>query len=152
MTQQIRFPFELREAFFVSLQFDRKPQVPDPLTFGVSAAVKVVADGFPELRVHLRIETLQAEDSPLTFHAEVIGLFGLLQGQPVPDRSIIPEFVNERALFLLWPYVSQTVRQITAQMGISPVRLPTPIIFEPIPDNTQHTPNTEPNKADKLQV
>jgi hypothetical protein len=64
---------------------------------------------------------------------EVVGLFDLIEGQPEPDRSIIGDFVNERALFMLWPHVTHTVKQITGQMGVNPVNVRTPDTFEFMP-------------------
>lgn len=129
MPQKLRFPFRLSHAFFTSLKFFRNPEVPNELQLQLSTAVRVLEGNFPErLEIHLKLETLG--EPPLMFSIELVGLFDLIEGEPEPERSIIPNFVNERALYMLWPYLSQIVRNITGQMGTNPLDLPAPFSFE----------------------
>jgi preprotein translocase subunit SecB len=129
MTQEIRFPFRLNNAFFTSLEFERISELPERLDLSIGVQAKISEDEFPDrLQVHLRIKTVE-EESPLTFCVELIGLFDLIEDQPEPDRSIITEFVNERALYILWPHITQMVRIVTGQMGTNPINVNTPFEF-----------------------
>lgn len=126
--EKLRFPLRLEHAFFKSLEFFRAPELPDPLQVNVGAQVRVQADRFPErLQVGLKVET--PSDQPLRFCVEIIGIFGPIENQPQPNASIISEFVNERALHVLWPYVEQMIRLVTSQMGMNPLTIRTPYPF-----------------------
>jgi preprotein translocase subunit SecB len=129
MTQELGFPFRLDNTFFTSLRFHRPPQIPESLEVGFSVQAKVHADEFPDrLQVDLKIET--PDDQPLTLSLELVGIFRAVEGQPEPEPSIIPDFINERALHMLWPYMAQMVRQVTGQMGMAPLNIPTPYMFQ----------------------
>jgi len=128
MTGEIRFPYQLNNAFVVSLQARRIPKVPDSPQLEFTVQLKVVDEQLPErLQLSLKLSTVGEE--PVAFSTEVVGLFDLVEGQAAPKRGITTEFINERALFLLWPYITQTLRMVTGQMGINPVTLHTPYLF-----------------------
>jgi preprotein translocase subunit SecB len=129
MAQEARFPIRLTDAFFSSLQFRRVPEMPDPLQVNFNVHVRVHGEQFPDnLQINLQVETL--DDQPLMLSLELVGLFRVVGDRPGLDRSVLPDFVNERAIHMLWPYVVQMIRQVTAQMGIKPVNFPTPYKFE----------------------
>ena len=46
------------------------------------------------------------------------------------DREDLPALVNERALHVVWPYLVVMVRDLTSQMGMPPVGVPTPYEFD----------------------
>ncbi len=79
------------------------------------------------MQLVLKVQTV--EDQPLSFLLELIGLFDHVEELPAPDRSIIPDFINERALYMLWPYMAQVITNITGQMGTIPINVPTPYKF-----------------------
>ena len=117
-------PYRLERAFFISLQFARPPQMLDatPMQFAVNLIFE--PEELPDkFQINLRIQS--EPDAPLTISAELVGCFGLVEGQPQPDDTIVADFVAERALFQLWPLVRQMVGMVTGQMGIDPYRLPT---------------------------
>lgn len=129
MTQETRFPLQLDNVFFTSLQFRRVPELPDPLQLNILTQVRVYGEQFPDrLQIDLKIET--PDDQPLMLSVELVGLFSAVEGQPKPDPSILSDFVNEKALYMLWPYMVQVVRQITSQMGTNPVNIMTPYVFD----------------------
>lgn len=132
MTEELRFPLRLEHAFFTSLEFFRAPELPDPVDIDVGAHVRVQAERFPErLQVDLKVET--PSNQPLTFCVELIGIFGPIENQPKPNSSIISEFMNERALHMLWPYAEQMIRLVTSQMGMNPLNIRTPYLFDVVP-------------------
>lgn len=129
MREEIIFPYQLESAFFTSLQFVRGPQLPDPTHLNFLAQLKVIDEEFPDkLQIHLKAETVP--DQPMTISAELVGLFRLVDGQAQPDHTIVSEFVNERAIFQLWPLITQMVGLVTGQMGMEPFRMPTPYAFD----------------------
>ena len=129
MTPETRFPFRLDSAFFTSLQFRRVPELPDPLQLGIVTQVRLHSEHFPDkLQIDLKIGT--PDDQPLMLSVELVGLFSAVEGEPKPDHDVLYDFVNEKALHMLWPYVAQIVRQITGQMGTDPVNIPTPHAFD----------------------
>ena len=129
MTQETRFPLRLDNAFFTSLQFRRIPELPDPLQLGIITQVRLHSEHFPDkLQIDLKVET--PDDQPLTLSVELVGLFSAIEGEPKPDPGILSDFVNERALYMLWPYIVQIVRQVTGQMGTNPVNILTPHTFD----------------------
>jgi preprotein translocase subunit SecB len=128
MMPEMRYPLKLDNVFFSQLQFTRIPQMPDDLELPVGIQAKVVDQRFPErLEVHLKAET--ADDSPLAFRVVVVGLFSLIEGASEPDRDIIPDFVTNRAFYILWAYIDHVVTQTTTSMGMKPIRLQPPIDF-----------------------
>ena len=54
----------------------------------------------------------------------------MVEGYPEADRNTIVDFINERALFSMWPYISQMSRLMTSQMGMNPVNWRMPQNFE----------------------
>ena len=128
MAQKAKYPLKLNNAFFAQVKFERIPQMPEEFEVGVEVQTKVVDKRLPEvLEVHLKAET--PDEQPLMMQIVVIGIFGLIEGAPEPDHSIIQDFVVERAFHILWAYLDQIVTQVTAQMGIRPVRLNPPATF-----------------------
>lgn len=130
--------FELTEAFFTTLEFRRTPEVPDALNVRFNVQVRVHGEKLPEnLQVDLRLQTL--ENQPVHMVLELIGLF---RGNP--ETSLEPaeltRFINERALFLLWSYIVQFTKAATAQMGMAPVRLKTPLDFQLYPEEEASQP------------
>ena len=77
------------------------------------------------------------DEQPVKLDLIIIGKFALIEGATEPDSSTIQNFVNERALHILWSYVDQMVSLVSAQMAMKPIRLLPPIEFyieeSPIP-------------------
>jgi len=128
MTPEQKYPFKLVHAFFSAIKCERKPQMPEHIETNLLGQVKIDRDNYPhKLQVNLKLES--SEDSPLTVHLELIGLFELLDGYPEPDIDAIQGFLNEQALHMLWPYAKQMILQMTGQMGMNPVNMPTPYYY-----------------------
>lgn len=134
MDPRIRFPFLLERAFFKSVKFDREAEVPDPIELNFSVGLRVHEEHFPDgLQVDVKIET-QGEQ-PLSIRLELIGMFSLVEGFPEPEPDIIPAFINEQALHMLWPYIAQMARQITTHMFMGPLDMPIPYVFDFRPED-----------------
>jgi preprotein translocase subunit SecB len=128
MTNEPRFPFKLDNACFKSLEFYRESKLPKQHEIPITVALKVHDNDFPDrVQIDLRLES--AEDGPLRLCLELIGLFTLVEDRPIPDQSVLLDFINEQALHMLWPYLNQAVRQITTMMGSNPVDIKTPSAF-----------------------
>ena len=135
MTQQnqIRFPIRLEHAFFKTLQFSRDNKIPDDLHVNIEAGIKVHHKNFPDrLQIDLRMETV--DTPPVRFCVELVGMFSLIEDYPKPERDILADFVNQRALYLLLPYINQIVHIVMGQMGVKPLKVPIPYHFAFMPD------------------
>jgi hypothetical protein len=137
-----QYPFRLVNALLTEISCQRAPEAPVPVPLNFNVLVKVVDVEFPKLEVHLRLQAVD-DNQPLKILAEVVGLFDLVEGQPVPGREIVIDFLNDRALFLLWPYLSLPIQQITAQMGTAPVTLAAPYHFELTPEALSAQPSAQ---------
>ena len=140
MPDQPRFPFTLVSTAFLRLEFRRQPVVPDALKTVWSATIRVDESKYPRFGVNILAEA--STDQPFSFSVEIIGVFDIVAGMVQPDPAIIGEFLTERALFMLWPYVVQAVANASSQMGMPPVRIETPPIWQLSP-----SPSASPSPA-----
>jgi hypothetical protein len=131
MTSNVRYPFELNDVFFIDMHFTRKSALPEPLVLQFEVQFKIVYDDLPKrLQTHLKIYTLD-EGSPLSINAELIGLFNYTADPRHLDqaRAAGRSFIRDGGLATLWPYLTQTIKAITIQMGLTK-----PISFSRLPD------------------
>jgi len=129
MAEQPKFPFRLKNAFFIASHFERAPQSSESITIPFTAEIKVEDRDYPNFQVNLRIEN-ESDLQPIRIHVEVIGLFSLVENQPIPDKSLLGDFINQQALFVLWAYVKHYIQSTTSQMGIMPIDIPMPYFFD----------------------
>jgi len=125
MTQNQQNPFTLVNAFFITLHFERGSTLPDALEMPLEIQIKVVDKDFPRFQINLRNKT--QDQSPLKLDLELVGLFEYIGDNPEQGRGLINDFIREKGLNMLWPYVSQMTRMITSQMGMNPLNIRTPI-------------------------
>ena len=92
--------------------------------------IKVIDKGFPRIQVNIRVETLDQKPIPVTFALELVGLFEYIGEQPEADANTLNDFMAARGLHMLWPYITQMIRVISAQMGMNPLQFKTPLDFE----------------------
>lgn len=128
MTEKLSYPFSLLTAFFISLQFMRKPEVPSGLTLAIEVGIKVTFENYPN-QFQINLLLTSQKDAPIEFKLELVGLFEYKGTNPEADKEKIPEFLNNQGLFMLWPYMTQIAKIITADMGISPINLNLPSEF-----------------------
>lgn len=118
-------PFRLSNTFFAYVKIERAPSAPDGMDMHAEIGARMITSRLPELlEVQLRLET--SDERPLSMQVMLIGLFTRIEDTPEPDSAAILAFVNNRALPVLWAYIDQMIVQVTAQMGIAPVRLAYP--------------------------
>lgn len=123
------FPFILNDIFFTTVEFCRKSQMENEFQLEAKVELKVVTEQLPQrLQLNLKFESENAP--PVKFKLELVSLFDLVEGHPEADRNTIVNFINERALFIMWSYVSQISRLMTSQMGMNPVNWRMPRNFE----------------------
>lgn len=126
------FPFTFNDAVFSELNFFRGPDVSELSKVDAHVQVKVVTENLPErLQVHIRLESEESED--VRFVLEVVGLFDLKEDVVEPDQETVYAFINERAIYILWPYITQMSRILTPQMGMNPMNwnIPQGLFVEP---------------------
>jgi hypothetical protein len=129
MTQQTKYPFKLANVFFGRVMLERAPKMPEKeIEIGFEVQSRVIEKQLPEtLEVHLMFES--QSEQPITINLIVIGKFVLTEGATELDNGIIQSFVDERAFHVLWAYADQMVSQVSAQMGMKPIRLYPPSEF-----------------------
>jgi hypothetical protein len=129
MPEQAPLPYELRDVFFINICTKRAPVVPDALTLTFNIGVRIAAEQWPQLEVAIKIET-RPEDQAVTFAVEVLATFEAVPAEPRLRQAAIVDFINQKSLPLMWPYADLMVRQLTAAMGVAPVKVMLPLQFE----------------------
>jgi len=128
MTNNIQYPFNLVNAFFVTLHFQREPAIPNKMEFQFEIQIKVIDKDFPRLQVNIRNRT--TDKSPLKLEVELVGLFDYIGDNPEQDRALINDFLRNKGIHMLLPYISQLIRIITGQMGMNPLDIHTPLSID----------------------
>ena len=122
-----RYPYSLENAFLISINIKRKKELPEIIEMPINIETKVSKPEFPRLQIIMRASN--QEDSPIPFQFEIVGLFKHLGEEEEYNKDDGKEFVFDRGLHMLWPYLSQMVRIITGQMGMNPINIKTPISY-----------------------
>ncbi len=130
------FPFRLEAAFFSLLHFSRQPTLPDNSQLSISTQLKVVDDEYPQkIQINLRVTT--QKEQPIFFDIELIALFSHVKDQPLFSKENLQDFINQQALFMLWPYIVSEVHESTAKLGASPITLKTPHLYNYKPNSAE---------------
>jgi preprotein translocase subunit SecB len=125
MTSRINYPFNLSNVFFVCLDFQRQPSMPSNLALGIVTEVKMVTENYPKtLQVNLRISSQDGD--PLKLSMELVALFDYTGNSPDQDKDKFVDYLNDRGLVMVWPYLNQMLKFVTSQMGIQPLNLNLP--------------------------
>jgi len=127
MTQEQKYPYQLVNTFIVSISFNRARKLPPTMELPTNIGVQYTEPGFPRIQVGLKVSS--PEDSLVPFNIEVIGLFDYTGQKKEYDKPLNKEFVEEKALHMLWVYSSQMVKLVTSQMGMNPLEVRSPISF-----------------------
>jgi hypothetical protein len=125
MTSSINYPFNLENAFFICLDFQRQAAVPSNLTIGIGTEIRVVTEKYPDqLQVNLRINSQDGE--PLKLSMELVALFKYTGNSPDQDKDKFIDFLNDKGLIMVWPYLNQMLKFVTSQMAMQPLNLNLP--------------------------
>ena len=128
MNNDLNLHFQLVNAFFIHLNFERPPTLPDPDQLPLTVEVKVIMENYPNrLQVNMRLKS--SKESPVKFSTEVVGLFDYVGDDPEEGRAEIKDFIHYRGLHMLWSSISQMVQIVTSQMGMNPLRPNAPLEF-----------------------
>jgi hypothetical protein len=127
MTGEQKYPFELKTNFFVSASFRRAKEVPQTIKMPISTEINIAEPGFPTLQIGIRV--MSPDDFPLFFDVHLIGLFEYQGEKKEYSHELNIEYAFERGIYLLWPNISQIIRVMTAQMGVNPLQVRTPVTF-----------------------
>jgi preprotein translocase subunit SecB len=130
MPPEIKYPFQQVAVFPIALSFSRIPQIPKQLELPVAIRYKFLEEEFPKIQVNLKVET--PVDVPIPFNIEMVGIYNYVGDQTSYNNELDNEFVREKAVFMIWGYIDQLVRIITAQMGNKPILLKAPLAFAPL--------------------
>jgi len=128
------YPFQFTDAFFIKINFVRKSAKLPSGTSEVNAQLKVIEDRYPE-QLQINLRTISSKKSLLQLEMELVGLFKYVGSNPEEDKNLINQFVSEKAITMLWPFIIQFSKILTGVMGIQPVTLPFPIDFKFQPES-----------------
>ena len=81
-----------------------------------------------QIQIHLKTETI--EDQQFKISVLMEGILDLIHGEPDPDPKAVDEFVINHALFSTWPLMGSIERQISARMGMEPLKMTPTARFE----------------------
>ena len=73
MSNDEKYPFELKVNFFASANFKRDTEVPASIEMQINSEINISEPGFPVLQVGLKVKS--PDDSPLFFDVHLIGIF-----------------------------------------------------------------------------
>ena len=124
MSDNPNFPYVLDNVILVSVDCKRAQQVPENLQTVFSVQFGVAEVEPSQLQVSVKCTT--AADAPVSFTVELIGSFRLVEGATRIQSELIFGLAVDRAFPLLWQHVAQIVLELTARMGMNPIRLPMP--------------------------
>jgi preprotein translocase subunit SecB len=135
MNDAPRYPYELIRTFMISLAFSRVREIHDPLEVPVRTEIKIVEPGFPRVQINMKLSS--PTDAQVSFSVEVVGLFDYVGEKQEYDKELNKEFYSEKGLHLVWAYAAQMINIITSQMGMNPILLKVPVVFNPIQEKKQ---------------
>jgi hypothetical protein len=136
MTNEIEYPFEFNNAFFISINAQRQPDPPERAEYEMKAELKIIDVNLPDqLQINVLLRT--TEDTRFSLVMELVGLFKYLGDNIDNDRVLITDFINNRALFILWPFLVQMGKLLTTQMGITSFIIPIPQNFSFVPQSSE---------------
>lgn len=131
MALESKYPFKMTQAFFKEVSVKRAPRLPDPIELPVAVEILILDRDIPErLEIALRFITVGDDEQPISLHLELIGIFDLIEGQEAPEPRVIRDFLHNQALHMLSPLIAQMVRQTTSMMGMPPINIPIPYVYE----------------------
>ena len=128
MKKTTRYPYEIVSIFLISFSFKRSENIPPNIPVPVKTKFKLLKSEFPKIQINLLIET--PDDLPISFKIESVGLFNYIGEKLEYDPILDTEFVIEKGFHVIWPYISQMVKLFTSQMGMNPLNIEVPSIFE----------------------
>lgn len=116
-------PFRVRHIFFHVVSIKRPEKLPEggiDLGLSTEIAIGLPSDG-KDYNLNLRV---RSSDGP-EIEIEAIGVFIYLD-EGDPDQAQLTKFINEHLLIAMTSRVIQVVANLTNQMGMPPIWLPTP--------------------------
>jgi len=114
MNGKNKYPFYLENVILRKIDFFRGPEIinpPDNFELIFRVDVKVSKADFPK-KIQINMRLVSKDDPNIKITMEIVGIFRLIKDTPEPDEDVIPAFVNERAMFILWPYIVQQKKHI----------------------------------------
>jgi len=125
MTEDKLYPLQLEDVFFSKIEFSRHHDIREDINIEYIVEINIIeTDVHDKVQVNVRIHS--KENKLIELLVELVSLFAPTAGKPMPERNKIFEFVNDRGIFILWPYLTQIIYYITSQMGITPLKIHVP--------------------------
>jgi len=146
----VPFPFQLLDVRLYEVVVERFDSLEEesgrtPISIGLASLPAENED--EQFRVHLALDaSFPVDDEPLCkIHLTVEGIF-----QPIVDiRTVKPEvierFKNNDSIVLFWPYLRETLHDLTTRMrlGIPPLPVIDPrMLVKETPESEERIPET----------
>ena len=129
MKASVKYPFSLTNSFFTSIHLGRGPEVPKSLNLNLNAQTRIrEEESTSRIQVDLRVFTVG--EQPVEVSIELVALFDCPEDITKPEHGVVLEFVEQRALYMMWPMIAQMIRQVTGSMGMNPLNMQVPVEFE----------------------
>jgi hypothetical protein len=143
-----KYPYRLDSAFFTHIDITRAPAIPTEIKTSWKALIKYDTREPSQFQIFVKLAT--DSEQPIIFIIELVGIFSVLDENPLPEKSAIEEYLNEQALYGLWPYFVQMIASLSSQMGINPIRIPTPYRYDVrLSDEEEDETESEPEEESK---
>jgi preprotein translocase subunit SecB len=125
----------IKNIFITELSFQRAPEVSTPLKYSFKVQIgSSVDEDKKTAQVNLKLELSETTRKEVTLTCCRIGLFDITEKDEMPIS--LDEFLSINAPALVFPYLRETVTNITLHSGINPIFIPT-INFKEIRDKKQ---------------
>ena len=129
------YPITFDNAVIAKLSFERDPVLDKPIQIHYEVNAQIAQhDEIPPDIIQYNIQFKTKDTDPIRILIEVSGIFKFTGEDNDLKDNLINEFLNEKAIFILWPIITQNIQIITAQMGMNPFYIPVPVAinFSPI--------------------
>ena len=125
----------IKNIFITELSFQRAPEVSTSLKYSFKDQIgSSVDEDKKTAQVNLKLELSETTRKEVTLTCCMIGLFDITEKDEMPIS--LDEFLSINAPALVFPYLRETVTNITLHSGINPIFIPT-INFKEIRDKKQ---------------
>jgi len=122
----------IKNIFISELSFQRAPEVSTPIKYSFKVQIgSSIDEDKKTAQVNLKLELSETTKKEVTLTCCIIGLFDITEKDKMPIS--LNDFLSINAPALVFPYLRETVSNITLHSGVNPIFIPT-INFKEIRD------------------
>lgn len=138
----------IKNIFLTELNFVRTPEVPDKInyTYTINVGAQVNDNHIAQVFVELKI--LEKELKSLKIDCCMVGLFDLTHIEDMPFST--EDFLYINAPAIIFPYLRETVSNLTLRAGIKPLIIPT-FNFKEMREKKQDKDNAQEKEVKQIK-